>query len=228
MAITTTMQPRQLWMNGLYAVLCLVLALWGWYDYEIKIPNDQKAFDEHKQLSEEAVAIEKTKETVGALTDAEIIRYEELTAKLKEYKDAPVEPGKYDRDIQMWLYIIGCGICGVPYFAWQLWSIGRRRYALGDDGRLVLPEGTFPIADIPAIDMSRWMSKSIAVITLPDGRTSTLDDYKFKGMDRIVHALVTRLEPGQWTDEVKPVKPDEPAPAETAESEPEGPARDGN
>jgi hypothetical protein len=209
MAISTSMQPRQFWTNSIYAVVCLVFALWGYYDYTVKYPDMQKAFDEHKALSDEKTAIEATKKDQGSLDPAQVTRYEELEAKLKEYKEAPVAPGKYDMAIQLWLYIVGCGVMGTPYFLWNLFAIRRRSYRLEDDGTLVLPEGTCRIDELKGLDMSRWMSKSIATITMPDGRDVDLDDYKFKNMDRIVGAIANHFEPGQWTDEVKPVKPGE-------------------
>ena len=215
MAITTSMQPRQFWTNSIYAVVCLVFALWGWYDYSVKYPTMQRTFDEHTALSEQRKSLEETKESQGVLGEAERKQYEEIKAKLAEYKEAPVAPGKYDMAIQLWLYIIGCGVLGTPYFLWNLWSIRRLTYRLDDDGTLVLPEGSFRIDELKGLDMSRWMSKSIAMVTLPDGRDVKLDDYKFKDMDKIVGVLANHFEPGQWTDEVKPVKADEEA-AETA------------
>ena len=211
MAITTSMQPRQFWTNSIYAVVCFVFALWGWYDYSVKYPSMQKAFDEHTLLSDERKAIEERKEKEGVLSPDSLARYEEVKARLNEYKEAPVAPGKYDMAIQLWLYIIGCGVLGTPYFLWNFWSIRRRTYRLEDDGTLVLPEGTCRIEELKGLDMSRWMSKSIATITMPDGREVALDDYKYKDMDKIVGVLANHFEPGQWTDEVKPVKTDEEA-----------------
>lgn len=208
MAVTTSMQPRQFWTNSIYAVVCLLFALWGWYDYSVKYPNMQKEFDEHKALSDERKEIEERKEKEGLLSPESLARYEEVKAKLNEYKEAPVAPGKYDMAIQLWLYIIGCGVLGTPYFLWNLWSIGRKSYRLDDDGTLTLPEGTCRIDELRSLDMERWMSKSIATITMPDGREVTLDDYKFKDMDKIVGAIANHFEPGQWTEDVKPVKPE--------------------
>lgn len=226
MAITTSMQPRQFWTNSIYAVVCLVFALWGWYDYSVKYPTMQREFDAHQALSDEKAAIEELKKNQGSLDAAQIQRYEEIDAKLKEYKEAPLAPGKYDMAIQLWLYIIGCGVLGTPYFLWNLRSIRRRTYRLEDDGTLVLPEGSFRIEELKGLDMSRWMSKSIATITLPDGREVALDDYKFKDMDKIVGVLAHQFEPGRWTDEVKPVKAEEPEAEPAAGTADAGPPED--
>jgi hypothetical protein len=225
MAITTSMQPRQFWTNAIYAVVCLVFALWGWYDYSVKYPTMQREFDEHQALSDEKAAIEETKKNQGSLDAGQIQRYEEVDAKLKEYKEVPLAPGKYDMAIQLWLYMVGCGVLGTPYFLWNFWSIRRRTYRLEDDGTLVMPEGTCRIEELKGLDMSRWMSKSIATITMPDGREVALDDYKFRNMDKIVGVLAHQFEPGRWTDEVKPVKADD-SPAEETTAAAEGTSPD--
>lgn len=220
MAITTSMQPRQFWTNSIYAVVCLAFAIWGWYDYSVKYPAMQKAFDEHKALSDEKAAIDDLAAKQGVQSPEQKARYDEIKARLNEYKEAPVAPGKYDMAIQLWLYIVGCGVISTPYFLWNLWAIRRRSYRLEDDGTLVMPEATCRIDELQGLDMSRWMSKSIAMITLPDGREVKLDDYKFRNMDRIVGAIANRFEPGRWTADVKPVKDEEagePTPEGTGE-----------
>ena len=46
MAIETRIQKRQTIQNVAYAVICLILGLWGWYDYAVKIPALEAAFRE--------------------------------------------------------------------------------------------------------------------------------------------------------------------------------------
>ena len=48
----------------------------------------------------------------------------------------PTNPPAYDRPVQMWLYIVGCGVMGVPWFLWQWLSVAGKRYRLDDDGTL--------------------------------------------------------------------------------------------
>ena len=54
MPIRTTIQPFVFWRNAIFAILCVVFGLWGWYDYSIKIPN----------LEADCVALDTAKEQV--------------------------------------------------------------------------------------------------------------------------------------------------------------------
>lgn len=45
MAITTTVRPRYAFQMIFMFVLCLVLGLWGTWDYFVKIPNQQRAYE---------------------------------------------------------------------------------------------------------------------------------------------------------------------------------------
>lgn len=205
MAIETQVQRRQTLQNVAYAVLCLALALWGWYDYEIKIPAKQAAFDEY-------VAAEKTKSELenlakaAGLSDAEKEQFRVANDVLNRYKDEkPAEPAAYDRPVQLWLYIVGCGVLGVPWFVWAQWQISRRRYRLDDDGTFHAPEGTFSREQIVGIDLTTWMSKAIAWVEVEGGRRIQLDDYKYRFTEDIVGVLAQRFYPGEWTSDARPI-----------------------
>ncbi|MEY5061411.1 MAG: hypothetical protein RIS45_1332, partial [Planctomycetota bacterium] len=60
MAIETRIQPRQTIQNLAYGVICLVLAIWGWYDYSVKIPAAEAAFREYTAAAERKGALENT------------------------------------------------------------------------------------------------------------------------------------------------------------------------
>jgi hypothetical protein len=206
MAIRTTIQPRHLYLKPLYALVLLGLGLWGWYDYSIKIPAKQAAFEEYTRLVSRNQEFA-DKASLGNLSAAERTEYEANVATLNQkYKEAPPVVEAYDRPVQLWLYIIGCGILGVPFMVWPLIQMARKRYELDDDGTLRLPEGTYRIEDVTAIDMSRWMPKSIATITLSDGKHVVLDDYKYKNLHLIVGAIAHRLHPEEWTTEARAVE----------------------
>lgn len=208
MAIHTTIQPRFLYLKPLYALMCLGLGIWGWYDYSVTVPDKIKAFNDHAQLTKRKQELESIGNPM-LLPEGQKEEYGRINAELaSRFKDAPVMPAAYDRPMQLWLYVIGCGVVGTPMFLWPLLRIARKRYSLEDDGTLRTPEGSCPIADVRAIDMGRWMSKSIAVVTLADGTTSTLDDYQFKGMHLIVGAIAHRLHPDAWTEDARQVKGD--------------------
>lgn len=207
MAIRTTIQPRFKILKPIYAAVCLALGIWGWYDYSVTIPEKERRYAEHSALTATKRSLEEKRERGAVLTDKEVAEYEAVTATLNaNFLEAPVQPASYDRAVQLWLYIIGCGVLGTPMFLWPLFRAAGKRYSLDDDGTLRTPEGSCNITDVQGIDMSRWMSKSIAVVTLADGTKSTLDDYVFKNVDRIVGAIAHRLHPDLWTDEAKEVK----------------------
>jgi hypothetical protein len=207
MAIRTTIQPRFKFLKPIYAVVCLALGVWGWYDFAVTIPEKERRYAEHAELTATKRALEEKRERGAVLTEQEVAEYEAVTTTLNtNFREAPVQPASYDRPVQLWLYIIGCGVLGTPMFLWPLFRAAGKKYALEDDGTLRTPEGSCNIADVKKIDMSRWMSKSIAVVTLADGTTSTLDDYVFKNTDQIVGAIAHRLYPDAWTPEAKEVK----------------------
>jgi hypothetical protein len=205
MAIETQVQRRQTLQNVAYAVLCLVLALWGWYDYEIKIPAKQAAFDEY-------VAAEKTKSELenlakaAGLSDAEKEQFRVANDVLNRYKDEkPAEPAAYDRPVQLWLYIVGCGVLGVPPFIYMQWRLWRSRRRLDDDGTLHGPEGSFTQGQIVGIDLSKWMDKGLAHLEVEGGTRIPLDQWKFKFTEDIVGVYAQRFEPGKWTSDAYPI-----------------------
>lgn len=204
MAIETRIQPRQTIQNVAYGFICLVLGLWGWYDYSVKIPSHQAAFDEYT-LAEKAKSSLEERARAAPLGDAEKAEYKAAELILAKYKEKPAEPAAYDRPVQLWLYIVGCGVLGVPWFAYAQWDLSRRRYRLGDDGSFSSGGTTYDAAQITGIDMSRWMSKSIATIEIEGGARVPLDDYKYKGVEDIVAQLAQRFEPGKWTSDARPI-----------------------
>jgi hypothetical protein len=98
----------------------------------------------------------------------------------------------------MWLYIIGCGVLGVPWFLWEWLSSARKKYRLNADGSFEFNGRTIPMEDIADIDMAKWMSKSVATVVAKDGTRITLDDYKFKNSNLIIGGIAARLYPNDW------------------------------
>jgi hypothetical protein len=210
MAIETTLQPRQKWWNILYAFICGGLALWGAYDYWVSIPEREQQFalyESNKQRHEELAG----KATQGSITEAERAEYATLEKYFQDRAErnlpVPTNPPAYDRPVQMWLYIVGCGVMGVPWFLWQWLSVAGKRYRLDDDGTLTAPgHAPIPAARIADIDMSKWMAKSIATVRTTDGHAILLDDYKFRGTDLIVGAIAARFYPDDWTPDGRDLK----------------------
>lgn len=206
MAITTTVQPRQTWRNSIAAVVCAGLGLWGLYDWAVKIPARDALVAEHRALTAEKDALEAKRARGETLTREDIDRYETIVVELAtRFREAPVPPAPFDRAVQLWVYVIGCGVLGTPFFIWPLIALPRKRWTLEDDGTLHCPEGSSPIAELKGIDMSRWMEKSIATVTLPNGTRSVLDDYKYRNIDRIVGAIASHFYPEEWTADARPV-----------------------
>ena len=205
MAIETKIQTRQTLQNIGYAVICLGLGLWGWYDYAVTIPEMEAAYAEFVSLEETTKTLE-AQSKVAPLTTEEIVRFKEAEATLKaKYTEKPDLPAAYDRAVQLWLYIVGCGVMGVPWFAYAQWQLMRHRFRLDDDGGFTADGRRFAAEEITGIDMSRWMSKSIAEVLTADGGRIALDDYKLKGVEDIVAALAARFHPGEWTSDARPI-----------------------
>ena len=145
------------------------------------------------------------------LSDSEKARYTEikdiLTAEFENTQPEP--PASYDRWVNLWVYVVGTGILGTPYFAWRLVSRRGQTWRLEDDGSLSTPEGTYPADAIEDIDMSIWMKKSIAKVRIRDrAEPVVLDDYEYQDAYKIIGALAQRFHPDEWTPEAKPVKED--------------------
>ncbi|MDZ4754810.1 MAG: hypothetical protein SGJ11_09975 [Phycisphaerae bacterium] len=203
MAIRTSIQPGQLYRIAFLGLLCVGFGIWGAYDYWVKIPAQEALVAEHTALlsTKDALEAKQLRGTLSTAEETELTSAREALA--LRFLEAPTPPAAYDRPVQLWVYVIGCGVLGVPSVAWMLWSIRRKQYELTDDGSLITPEGTCRIDEVKGIDMSRWMEKSIAMVTLPDGSKSVLDDYKYKNLHLIIGALAHRFHPDEWTIEAR-------------------------
>ncbi len=206
MAIRTSIQPFLFYRDIVMALFCAAFGIWGWYDYAVSIPKREAAFAEYTELTTKKDGLEK-QASLGALSSGDTAELTAIKGRLaKEFIEAPAPPPAYDRAVQLWVYVVGCGVLGTPWSLWSLLSLRKRRFEITDDGMLVTPEGSCPVSEVRDIDMSRWMSKSIAVVTLANGATSLMDDYKYKRVHLIVGAIAHRLYPLDWTSEAKIMK----------------------
>ena len=145
------------------------------------------------------------------LTVEEVAEYEAIKVTLKDdfEKTAPEPPASYDRWVNFWIYFVGTGILGTPWFVWKLISRRGQTWRLEDDGALSTPDGVFGRDEIADIDMSIWMKKSIAKVLIKDrAEPIVLDDYEYADVYLIVGALASRFHPDEWTEEAKPIKED--------------------
>jgi hypothetical protein len=204
--IAASVQPRQIFWNVIYTVLCSGLALWGAWDYFVTIPEREANFARFVEAKEtmEVLALAAESRT---LTGEETEAFLAAEAVTQEFAEPPVPPAAYDRAVQLWLYMVGCGVLGTPFFVWNLIVLPRTaaKWRLDEDGSLSTPEGRLAADEIAEIDMNRWMAKSIATVVSTDGRRIALDDYKFRNMDRIIGAIAQRFEPDKWTLEAKQI-----------------------
>ncbi|MAC19532.1 MAG: hypothetical protein CMJ23_07675 [Phycisphaerae bacterium] len=178
---------------------------------------------------QELQELEKTLQEAGTtkppppLNESERARYTEIKDILKvDFDNTPPEPpASYDGWVNLWVYFVGCGILGTPWFVWKLVSRRGQIWTLEDDGSLQTPNGTFAAEQILDIDMSIWMKKSLAKVMV-DGQTDpiVLDDYEYQNAYLIVGALANQFHPDEWTAEAKPAK-DVKAAGDPAEAEPE-------
>jgi hypothetical protein len=216
MAIVTGIQPFTLWRNVGFAVLCAVFGVWGWYDYAIKIPRLEVDSAIYEKAKDTRSTLEKQAET-KPLDDAQIKQMEDAKKDLDGIRarygsTVPAKPAVYDRPMQLWLYIVGCGVLGVPMFVWPIVRTRMKPYRLEDDGTLRTPSESVSPTDIVDIDMSRWCSQTgdrrstwTAKAVLKDGRTILLDDHDHKNMHLIIGAIAHRLHPDEWTPDAKRV-----------------------
>ena len=215
MAIRTKIQPFVFWRNAIFAILCAVFGLWGWYDYSVKIPNLEADCAEFDQAKEEIKKLE-TQSATAPLNDSQTAQYaafkktiDQITAR---NAGAPTKPSQYDRTIQMWLYIIGCGVLGTPFFIWPIIQTAKNIYVLEDNGTLHCPQGTFTVDQIAEIEMNRWCAKEgdrrstwTATVVTSDGKRILLDDHDYKNMHLIIGGIAHRMMPDTWTPEAKRV-----------------------
>lgn len=203
MAIETRLSSRQNFWHMLYIVGFTAFGLWGWYDYAITIPNMERAVAEYEAAEKTKGDLEKQSAT-AALDEAQKAAFKAAESTLAKYKEKPVPPAAYDRAVQLWLYMVGCG-GSVPFVVYMNIMARRRRYRLDDDGTLTTPEGVFRHDEIVGLDLSKWMEKWIAKVKVADGREIKLDDYQYQFTEDIVGVLAARFEPGKWTSDARPI-----------------------
>lgn len=200
MATESRIRPRQFWFLVGYAALCAVLGVWGAYDYWERIPRQEAACAEY------AAASDKVKEFApltapgsAPLSDAQAQEYEAARKILDRYAGgAPTPVAAYDRPLQLWAYMVGCGIIGTGWCIVSLARTASRHYRLDDDGTLHAAGRTIARDDVEGISMSRWMAKSIATLQVRGGPPVQLDDYKYQGLHLIVGHYAHRFDPSRW------------------------------
>lgn len=221
MTITSSISKGYAWRLIIIAVVSVGLGLWGVYDYAVAIPRQKRAFERFETVTAEIDKLESKSKQRGMLEPEDEAAYLRLKQDLMQL-GSPTPPGKYDRLIKG-LVFVPCLPFG-PYLLWLWFRANRRTYRLDDDGTLHLPEGSWNAQDIKEIDMTRWMSKSIAHVVHTDGTRAKLDDYQHKDLHLIVGAIASRIQPQEWTPDARPVKAETDAEADATAKPPEAEA----
>ncbi len=208
LTITSSISKGYAWRLIIIAAASVGLGIWGVYDYAVGIPRQKRAFERFETVTAEIDTLESKSKQQGTLEPEDEAAYLRLKQELMQL-GSPTPPGKYDRVIKGLLFV-PCLPFG-PYLLWMWFRTNRRTYRLDDDGTLHLPEGSWNAQDIKEIDMTRWMSKSIAHVVHTDGTRAKLDDFQHKDLHLIVGAIASRIQPQEWTPDARPV---------TAETEP--------
>lgn len=211
MAIQSTLKKSFLAWNVAYLIIMGGLGVWGAYDYWVTIPEKERLATEWDELVHEGQELTDRAQSGLPLTEADALRYEEIQEiQTRVFENtAPQPPAAYDRALNFWVYFMGCGVLGAPWYLWKL--IAQRRVGIGlnENGDLIDGETTHPAASITGIDLSKWMSKSKAMVSVDKVENPlVLDDYVFQDMFLVVGALAHRFHPEAWTDEAKPIKAD--------------------
>jgi len=231
MPITTSIKKYYARWTMIVIAACLIIGLWGVYDYVVKLPRQQRRFERFVEVQQRMAELQEDRSRGVPPTDDRILEFrglEEEMAELAPGGENPVPPSKFD-----WVFQWACILCVpfVPYMYWQMQRLKRRQFRLDEDGTLHVPApaASWKADDIAAIDMKKWMSRSIAFVFHRDGTRVKLDDYTYQDMHRIVGAIAHRLHPDQWDVDARPVEKEiveaESAPGETDGGTGEGDAK---
>jgi hypothetical protein len=206
--ISTARKSRVIWLVA-YGLLCVVLGFWGAYDYWVRIPKHESDYAAFVATKETFDRLEKQSAT-KSLSASEITEYEAAKTEIAGYKDGVPEPvPAYDRPLQLWVYVISCGVLGTPWCFWGLIKLRRQRFELEGDGTLIANEIRLSPDQIKSIDMSKWMSKSVATVHGTNGEQIKLDDYMMKNAHLIIGRIAHRFDPGAWKEDGTKWKPAE-------------------
>ena len=219
MPITTNVAPSYAWRMIFIGVLCAVFGVWGAYDLWVKIPRQERAFEQYKTIDAEIKKLEEKQTAVRKsgreLSREELLNLDQARSQLTALMPGgapPVPPSKFNKATQ-WAYIL-C-LPTAPYFFLLVRRVRKQMYSLDEEGNLgfvnddAQGSGTWKRDEIADIDMSIWMRKSIAHAVHTDGKRLKLDAYLHKNLDKIVGLIANRLHPDQWDPEAKPIKPAE-------------------
>ena len=137
MAIRTDIATHYLWRNIIIAVICVVLSLWGAYDFFVKIPAQQENFEAYRDTTERIATLQSTVDNGGLLSPDERAELQRLDEAI-EGLDPPEPPSTFDHLVQIMYMSL---ILSVPWSIFVIMRTRSRQYELDDEGNLNLPDG---------------------------------------------------------------------------------------
>ena len=211
MPIVCSLRTKRLVWTLTYIVVCFGLGAWGAYDYWVRIPRSEQEYREFESVKSNYDSLQKKADEGKKLTAAEVAMYDASKKRVAEFQPPPSPVPAWDRPLQLYVYTIGCGILSTAWFIWSLRKSLKNQVKLtdtSDDGVLQSADEAIEVRQVVGIDMSRWMSKSIAVVRGPNGRSIEIDDYLLQDGEQIVGFFAHRFEPTEWTIDAKRVTKD--------------------
>ncbi|MBX3354455.1 MAG: hypothetical protein KF724_02010 [Phycisphaeraceae bacterium] len=230
MKVKTGVRPFPFFLNLGFALFCLGGAIWGAYDYWIWYPEIERANQEHRAAAEVLTELgdavkARARDATSApsivvpvtVSEEDLARYRAAQETIERielrFKGPPRQLAAWDRPLQLWLWVIGCGVLGFPFFAWPLVRMMRSRWELSEDGTLRTPTDVIPLSEVTGIDMSRWCAPTgskrstwKAWLLTRDGRRHELDDHDYRDMHLIIGFYAHHFHPESWTPQAKRVK----------------------
>lgn len=188
------------WMRkAILMVLFFGFGLWGVYDGWLAWPREAAQWREYNEVY---LPLEDRVRKGESLIGEDFRSWNELKAK---YPQAPRQRTDTDVGIQRWIIVPLCfGVGALFLLTWRLSA--RRSYTYNDDGSLVAPEGAFRADEMTGIDMTRWMSKSIAMLEISGGpkgggKAVKLDAWIYANLEDIIETLNKRFHPDEYKSE---------------------------
>lgn len=215
--IRTSLRKGQKIKLLVMSILCLAAAIYGGWQYWLRLPERTAVFDEYREAVETRTLLYEKAETGQALTSQENEAFLAADAFVNEHADdKPQRPSKYDRILNLWLWFIG-GLSGIPFLIWPMWKYRNGGWILYDEGTLRTPKGErIPDEKICDIDMSSWRglinpqagNKSTwqAKLILVENRKVVMDDYLWDGLAEIIIHYAHRFHPDTWTEAGDPIQ----------------------
>lgn len=208
MPVTCVLRTKRFVWLLVYTVICFGLGLWGAYDYWVRIPHDEQRYKEFESVKGTFDSLQKKADEGKSLSAEERVAYEDSKKLMAGFQPPPTPVPAWDRPLQLYVYVIGCGILSAPWFLRSLLKVRGKRVELtelSDAGILRSGNITIEVREAIEIDMSRWMSKSIATVRGPGGATIEIDDYMLEDGAKVVGFFAHRFSPAEWTTEAKRV-----------------------